>query len=124
MRIYDEPATNDRECLTLAEDDEHYYDLIPMLFNYRLVMTPKDNTGIWDWGWCYPDALTAIAALHIWDPTTQNEPQFWRKRPTRAARRAPTADRDPHYNRPRCAHGHHPADGPCPTDPDHCKGTS
>lgn len=119
MRLYDAAQANDRDCVTLAEDAEHYYDLVPMLFNHRLVMTPKADTRVWEYGWCYPSAAAALAAIRVWDPDTQNEPLGWHKRPTPSARTAPRAETAPDYNRPRCVHGHY-TDRPCVTDPDHC----
>ncbi|MFC7791329.1 hypothetical protein [Streptomyces cinereoruber] len=42
---------------------------------------------------------------------TQDEPHQWHKRPTTPARRAPRRAEQPHYNRPRCRHGHYIAEG-------------
>ncbi|MBT2384504.1 hypothetical protein [Streptomyces sp. ISL-11] len=118
LRLYTVPVLNDRESTSIAEDDDYFYDLIPMAFNHRLVMTPKKNTRVWDYGWCYDSALAAIACVHVWNPETQNEPLGWKKRPTgEVVRTAPRADADPQYNRPRCLHGNYPSDGPCRTDP-------
>lgn len=114
---YDQPVANDRESMTIAEDDKYFYDAVPMVFNWRLVMTPKDNTWMWEFGWCY-DTPTALAtSMLLWTPETQNEPLGWKKRPTGDVRTAPRADEDPEYNRPRCVHGHYLADGRCKTDP-------
>lgn len=115
--IYDEPVPNDREGFTLAEDDEHFYDLVPMVFNHRLVMTPKADTRLWFYGWCYDTALAATAAMKVWTPETQNEPLGWKKRPGRFLRTAPRTDEEPQHNRPRCIHGRYPDDGPCEKDP-------
>lgn len=118
LRRYEELVANDRKTLTIAEDDEYYYDAIPMLYNWRLVMTPKDNQLSWDYGWCFAGPIELRLAMLAWDPETQNEPLGWKKRPTGIrTRTAPRADEDPSTNRPRCVHGHYPDDGPCETDP-------
>ncbi|MFE4863267.1 hypothetical protein [Streptomyces sp. NPDC056670] len=116
--VYDELVRNDREGFTIAEDDEYFYDALPYAFNWRLVMTPKADPRVWDYGWCYDGSASLILAMRVWNPETQNEPLGWKKRPTgRTARIAPRAGTEPKYNRPRCVHGHYPADGPCSTDP-------
>lgn len=124
MHLYDKPVANaEIQGLTLAEDDQHLYDAVPMLLNWRLLVTPKATPGMWTYGWCYDGRTPIAAALKVWDPQTQNEPLGWKKRPaTMAIRVAPRmAEGDPHYNRPRCEHGGYPDDGPCATDP-FCKG--
>lgn len=116
MTVYSQPVANNRDGFTVAEDGEYFYDVIKMLFNQRLVMTPKEYMLGWDYGWCYDDALTVLACLHVWDPQTQSEPLGWKKRATHVVRTAPRAETDPEYNRPRCAHGHYRTSGPCKTD--------
>lgn len=51
-----------------------FLDVCPMLFNDRLVLTPEDNTEVYDYGWCYPKGGAAYVALRAWDPATQGEP--------------------------------------------------
>jgi hypothetical protein len=114
LHVYERQVPTDRGGFTLAEDDAYFYDAIKMMFNWRLVMTPKSDLRIWDYGWCYESPTTLTLALRAWDPRTQNEPLGFKKRPTPQARRAPHGDQDPHYNRPRCAHGQYIDDGPCP----------
>lgn len=114
LRLYEQPVPNGRESFTIAEDDEHFYDLVPMLFNHRLVITPKESLYRWVWGWCFDGPVEAILAMRVWDPETQNEPVGWKKRPTSlTVRQAPRADEDPEHNRHRCIHGDYPDDGPC-----------
>lgn len=122
MHLYDKPVTNDREGITLAEDDDSYYEAVRMLFNWRLVVTPKSAVGVYSYGWCYDGPAPIAAALKVWDPETQNEPLGWKKRPaTQLIRVAPRAGENPEYNRPRCDHGGYPDTGRCVTDP-YCKG--
>jgi hypothetical protein len=115
FRVYDTPVPNGREGYTLAEDDTYLYELLPMSFNCRLVITPKDSPLTYEYGWCYSSAVGVRAAVQVWDPETQNEPLGWHKRAL-LPRVAPRAEEDPHHNRPRCAHGRYPADGPCGID--------
>ena len=71
---------NDRESWTVAETDTHYIDIIPMVLNHRVVMTPKAFTMVWDVGWCYPSLLAALAAVSVWDISTEPEPVGYIKR--------------------------------------------
>lgn len=71
---------NDREGYTVAELDTHYVDICPMLFNHRVVLTPKACTQFHDVGWCYPSLLAAVAAVEVWDPETELEPVGYLKR--------------------------------------------
>ncbi|MFF7198258.1 hypothetical protein ACFZAM_31685 [Streptomyces sp. NPDC008079] len=113
LRVYDEPVPNDRQGYTVGEDEHYWYDMIPMVFNHRLVMTPKDAPSGWDWGWCYNGPVELMLAVHMWDPETQSEPIGWKKRPTHVVRVAPHAEEDPQHNRFRCIHGDYPEDGQC-----------
>lgn len=114
LRLYDTPVPNDREGFTIAEDADHWYDMIPMTFNHRLVLTPKTDPRFWDYGWCYNNPTEVLLAMKVWNPETQNEPLGWKKRPTYdLVRTAPRAEEEPEYNRPRCEHNHYIGDGPC-----------
>lgn len=98
----------------LGEDDDYRYVMMVMIFNYRLVMVPKDDPMMWEWGWCFSGPKELLAGLHVWNPDTQHEPLGWKKRPTELRSRvAPQAEEDPEYNRFRCIHGDYPEDGPC-----------
>lgn len=119
MKIYDEPVLDGYGHIRLAEDEEFYYECWPQGFNDRLVVVEKnDPYRGYEFGWCFEkrDGLMVKAALLIWDPETQDEPQLWHKRPGMNVRRAPRRDEDPQYNRPRCIHGSY-MDEPCARDP-------
>ncbi len=55
----------------------HVIDVVPMIFNHRVVLTPKaefdQGTGAlrplagYDQGWCYPSFEAALDALAAWD---------------------------------------------------------
>lgn len=92
----------------LGGDDSHRYLWLWHGYNIRLIAVPHgpDRMTSYDHGWCYPrDPAAVEAAYATWDPETQDEPTGWHKRATRPARRAPSRERDPAHNRPRCVHG-------------------
>ncbi|MEK8141771.1 hypothetical protein NKH18_01380 [Streptomyces sp. M10(2022)] len=67
-------------------------------FNIRLLAIPHGEDGRhgYDHGWCYPrDPQLVAASVATWDPTTQDEPTGWHKRPTHPARQAPHREKDP-----------------------------
>lgn len=66
---------NDRAAFMVKETATHYIDLVPMIYNVRVVMTPKDAPLGYDAGWCYPGLLEAAAAVEAWDPDTQHRPE-------------------------------------------------
>lgn len=80
MEIYDKPQFPGDGRITMGDHDGHWLDIVPMLYNHRLVMTPKDNPRVYDHGWCYPDLTAALAALLAWDPDVQPEPTGYIKR--------------------------------------------
>lgn len=71
---------DERKCFTVAELRDYWIDVVPMIFNHRVVLTPKANPEGYEVGWCYPDALAAFAALLVWDPYVQPEPLGYIKR--------------------------------------------
>lgn len=74
-------CANDRESYTVAETETYWVDIMPMIFNHRVVLTPKANTTGYDVGWCYPDLLAAIVAVLTWEPSEdQPEPVGFIKR--------------------------------------------
>jgi hypothetical protein len=66
--------------------------IVPMIYNDRLVLTPEDNQSGYDFGWCYPKNGAAELAARVWDPRTQGEPAGFikavRGRPRRAGEQA------------------------------------
>lgn len=64
----------------VGETDTHLIEICPMIYNHRVVMTPKSSPLTWDWGWCYPDLASALLAVAAWDPVTQLEPSGYMKR--------------------------------------------
>lgn len=64
----------------VGETRHHLVHIIPMIFNHRMVLTPKTDTYTYDVGWCYPSEQAAFAAWDAWDPATQPEPTGYIKR--------------------------------------------
>lgn len=80
---------NGRAGWTIQSTATHHIDLMPMLFNYRIVMTPRRCPGVWDHGWCYEggsmdeeDDLLVVTLIHAlaWDPDKTAEPFGFFKR--------------------------------------------
>lgn len=61
--------------------------LMPMLYNARLVLTPEACPGVYDFGWCYPTHVSATVAAAAWDPETDGEPPGFIKAATAVRRR-------------------------------------
>lgn len=64
----------ERECWTVAETPKYWVDILPMIFNHRVVLTPKDCPVVYDAGWCYSDFPSALQAVEDWDIDNQDEP--------------------------------------------------
>jgi hypothetical protein len=78
----------------VKETETHYIDVVPMLFNHRLVTTRKDNPLLYDRGWCYQGAglegfTAAVTAALAWDGSDDTEPEGWIKNPITGERREP-----------------------------------
>lgn len=71
----------ERSCYTVAELDQYWVDICPMIYNHRVILTPKAFPEGYAVGWCYPNLLAAVAAVMTWDPSTdQPEPAGYIKR--------------------------------------------
>lgn len=75
---------NDRQGYTVKQAGEWLVEICPMLFNYRIVLTPVDCPDVWDHGWCYfgrdqATLLRAWAAAELFDPETQSAPMGYDK---------------------------------------------
>lgn len=113
---YPAPVANDREGWTLAEDTAFFYDVDTSNGGqYLLVVTPKDATDVWLWGWRYPRDLRVVQdAMAEWDPHVHDEPRGFIKRAGGLIRRAPARDKDLDRNRERCEHGRYLTALDCP----------
>lgn len=73
------PKENDRGCFTVAVRAGYLVEVMPMLFNFRLVLTPVDRPDVYDAGWCYfgtgPDTFgRCVAAAAAFDPAVEADP--------------------------------------------------
>lgn len=68
----------------VAENETHYFDVMRMMFNWRVCLTPKACPQVVDLGFCYKGTdllalLTAIAAAKLWCHEGTAEPPGWNK---------------------------------------------
>jgi hypothetical protein len=69
----------------VKETGAHWIDVMPMIYNWRIVTTPKSCPLVYDRGWCYqgtgPAAFTAaVLAAWAWDGSDETEPPGYLKR--------------------------------------------
>ena len=69
--------------IRIKELENHYVDVIPMIFNWRVVRRLKD-IDIYDRAWCFYGTTTAsfVAAClgaYAWDGTDDTAPAGWDK---------------------------------------------
>ncbi len=62
----------------------HYVDLLQMIVNHRVVLTPKDDESCYVRHWCFSgnttqDLLRAFTAAIAWDGALDSEPVGWNK---------------------------------------------
>lgn len=75
IELLDEPTTDGDGVLTIGQWGGWLVQIMPMLFNDRLVLTPASYVGaVYDYGWCYPKGGAALAAALTWNPDTEGEP--------------------------------------------------
>lgn len=82
-----EMVLNERSTITVKTAGRWLVEIAPMMFNFRLVLTPTANPDCYDHGWCFfgrgPDAFARawLAAL-VFDPTVELEPAGYDKAAT------------------------------------------
>jgi hypothetical protein len=69
----------------VKETGTHWIEVVPMIYNWRVVRTPKSCPLGYDRGWCYqgtgPDAfIAAVLAAWAWDGSDETEPAGYFKR--------------------------------------------
>lgn len=62
----------------------HYIDILGMIFNYRIALTPIAQPLETDRHWCYAGRgidtlLRVFAAAYAWDGNPDTEPEGWNK---------------------------------------------
>lgn len=82
----------------VKETATHYIDVVQMIYNWRIVTTPKDSPESYDRGWCFEgrDVLPPLIAALAWDPETEPEPTGWVKE-VHTGRRRPGGDASQEY---------------------------
>lgn len=80
--------------VTLGEWGGYLIQIMSMIFNDRLVLTPKTATWGHDFGWCYDKGGAAGLAALVWNPQTEGEPVGFKKRAS-AGVRQPGQQADP-----------------------------
>lgn len=80
----------------VKQTETHWIDVLEMLFNWRVVRTPKARPLTWDRGWHYAGGgldglLRAVAAAVLWDGADDTEPEGWIKNVLTGERRPPGA---------------------------------
>ena len=81
---FDEPLVAIDGGWRVAETTTHYIDVLVMIYNYRVVETPKADPDTYDRFWCYVGRdlaalLRAVAAARVWVASDDPEPAGWNK---------------------------------------------
>jgi hypothetical protein len=80
----DAPESDDYGRMTIGHWGGWAVDLISMIFNDRLCLTPERALSSYDYGWCYPKGGAVLAAALAWNPASQGEPVGYLKAAVRA----------------------------------------
>lgn len=93
IKLADEPEMDEYGTVTLGTWKGYLIQVMPMLFNDRLVMSPVIAPYTYDHGWCFDKGGAAYLAALVWDPETQGEPPGYKKCAT-GGKRKPGEDVD------------------------------
>ncbi len=80
ITLYDTVLIDEYGTMTVGEWKGYLIQILPMLFNDRIVMSPKSCPETYDYGWCFDKGGAAYLALAVWDPQEQAEPIGFKKR--------------------------------------------
>jgi hypothetical protein len=86
INFYSRVKVDDCGTATIGEWGGYYIQIMPMIFNDRIVMTPASCPYVYDHGWCFTKGGAAILAALIWNPQTEAEPLGYKKRATAGMR--------------------------------------
>lgn len=69
----------------IKETGGHYIDVMPMLYNWRIVISRTESPGVPIRGWCYQGTgldgfVPAVLAAIAWDGSDDTEPPGYFKR--------------------------------------------
>lgn len=82
IRFRDEVIVDDYLTVTIGDWGGYLIQIMPMIFNDRLVMTPQSCPYTYDYGWCFPKGGAAGLSALAWDPEFEAEPVGFLKRIT------------------------------------------
>jgi hypothetical protein len=88
IEFYTEVKIDDYYTVTVGEWGGYLVQIMPMIFNDRLVLTPQSCLGVYDHGWCFDKGPAALLAALVWNPETEGEPVGYKKRATAGVRQA------------------------------------
>lgn len=93
---------DDRSVFNVKDTKENHIDILPLLFTYAIVVTPKNSPLTYADRWCYYSFAPALQAAVDWDATGWSqysrdaggyydsfrcEPQGWHRHPVSGRRR-------------------------------------
>ncbi|MBF9135151.1 hypothetical protein I0C86_40445 [Plantactinospora sp. S1510] len=87
IEFFDQPVLGEDGLVTLGRWGGWLVQVMPMLYNDRLILTPQSFQSVYDFGWCYPKGGAAELAARVWDPEVQGEPAGFTKAVGNARRR-------------------------------------
>ena len=70
---------DDSTAYRVGETASAYIEVVPMLFNDRIIVVPKSAPYTYDRYWCYQKGGAAIFAALAWDGADDTEPVGWIK---------------------------------------------
>lgn len=79
MELAEPFSTDGYGTVTIGEWGGWVVQVMPMLYNDRLILTPAHFRSVIDYGWCYDKGAAAYAAARVWDPATEGEPPGYKK---------------------------------------------
>lgn len=100
INFFEQPTTDEYGTVSLGTWGGYLVQILPMIFNDRVVLTPESSPWGYDHGWCYERGVALLAVL-AWDPETEAEPVGYKKRATmglrQAGEKARAADEVPYW---------------------------
>lgn len=74
IEFLDEPTADLYGTVTIGRWGGWLVQIVPMIFNDRLVLTPESLPEVYDHGWCFPKGGAAHLAAVAWNPAIEAEP--------------------------------------------------
>lgn len=70
---------DDATAYRVGETETAFIEVVPMLFNDRIIIVPKSAPHTYDRFWCYQKGGAAILAALAWGGADDTEPVGWIK---------------------------------------------